>query len=368
MPHKKVATELFHAYLVDSRGSQIDKSRITTFENQGSTDLRLFAADLDDPRRTNMESACSIPGDNSFVVRSLRLQAKFSSHAVVADFIRSTRFVFCVGDKPMYILEANTLANPHATSGFTLPGGVSQGPEDLNTDLAVEQELEYRIVIAPRQCMEVVMQTSKIVADRLRRVEAGIEKAFVEVKFTLCGDRLVPLEEPDFFPNKEGMVLAHIKPHKQIPEGKVYTILPVPGYDPDYSKPGAAPLADCTKTSPYRGHGKPKEESPLDKFSTNLMAHLKALTHGGEKWSPDVVKQALRNCIGAFPEYQDELGYFTIPPEDTTDDMVVMAYGVPFPGNELTPAEEEFFKREPLAPEGDLQPWNPMAYLQKKKN
>jgi hypothetical protein len=365
MLHKRVAAELFHAYLVDSRGSQIDKSRITTFENQGSTDLRLFAADLDDPRRTNMESACSIPGDNTFIVGSLRLQAKFSSHALVADFIRSTRFIFCVGDKPMYIMEANALAlaNPLATQGFTLPGGVSQGVDDLNTDLAVEQELEHKIAVAPRQCLEVVMQTSKLVADRLRRIEAGVEKAFVEVRFTLRGDRLVPLEEPDYFPNKEGMVLAHIKPHKQIPEGEVYTILPIPGYSPE----DIPPLIDCTMTNPYRGHGKPGEAIPFDRFAKVLTGRLSVLNNKNQPWSLDAIKQTLRECIEALPEYQDELGYFTIPPEDTTDDAAVMAYGVPFPENELTEAEQEFFKHEPLAPEGDLQPWNPMAYLQKKK-
>ena len=362
MLYQKEPAELFHSYLVDSRQSPIDRSKITAFENQKSTDLRLFAADLDDPRRTNMESACSLPGDDTFVVTSLKLHVRFSSSAPVADFIRSTRFVFCVGDKPMYTMEANVLADPGVAHGFVLPGGVTQGPDDLNTDLTAEQALTHRIAVTPRQCMEVVMQTSQIVADRFRRIESGLEHALVEVRFTLCGERghRIEEEEPIYFPNKEGMVLT--KP--PVPIDATFTI----PYDLDPGEPEIAPLTDCTTTSPYRGHGKPGEESPFSKFSTNLMAHLKALTHGGEKWSPDLIKQALQNCIGAFPEYQDEFGFFTIPPDDTTDDVVVMAYGVPLPGDELTEAEREFFKSEPPVQEGEIAPWNPMAYLQKKQS
>jgi hypothetical protein len=356
----KTPAELFHSYLVDSRCPQINKSRITTFENQRSTDLRLFASDLDDPRRTNMEVACSLPGDDHFYINGFKLETKFSSSVVVADFIRSTWFTVWIGDKSVYTLEANVLADRNIREGFTLPGGVTQGPEDLNTHLTASQELCIPILIAPRQSIEVVMSTSGMVAERFQRIESGLEHAFVEVRFTLCGDRVTRIkgDDPDYFPSKEGMVLtSYPKDQPPSPDGpSVHPILP---------------LMDCTTTSPYRGHGKPNEKSPLSRFSENLMVHLKTLTNKG-KLTPELVKQALRNSIDTFYEYQNELGYFTIPPEDTTcgsDDGfdTELVYGAPFAkGQEMTEAEIAFFKNTPPVQENEIEPWNPLDYLQKK--
>jgi hypothetical protein len=342
--YKKEYTELFHSYLVDSRKSSIDKSKISVFENQKSTDLRLFCCDLEDPRRTNMESACCVPDDGAFIMTGFKIEAKFSSHTIVADFIRSTRFTIIVGDKPMYVMEANVLADSSMTEGFTLPGGVTRGvtidTADLNTDLVAKQGLERSIAIPPRQCIEVVMSTSGMVAEHMRSVESGTRKEFVEIRLSLCGDRHIRLKEkkPDYYPNEDGMPLPGDQVHA--------TIVAMP--------------ADDTTSDPYRGYGEPKDESALDKLSQTLMFHLKVLTHEGQQWSPEIVKQALMLAMDAFPEHKDEYAFFTIPPEDTTEESggpdATLVYGFPF-----SKVEKEFFD-DPEKPKA----WNPADYLAKK--
>ena len=342
MPYlcKKEYTELFHSYLVDSRKSSIDKSKISVFENQKSTDLRLFCCDLEDPRRTNMESACCVPNDGAFIMTGFKIEAKFSSHTIVADFIRSTRFTIIIGDKPMYVMEANVLADSSMAEGFTLPGGCSQGQLDLNTDLVAKQGLEKSIAIPARQCIEVVMSTSGMVAEHMKSVESGTRKEFVEIRLSLCGNMNTPLKEkkPDYYPNEDGMPLPGDQVHA--------TIVAMP--------------ADDTTSDPYRGYGEPKDESTLDKLSQTLMFHLKVLTHEGQQWSPEIVKQALMLAMDAFPEHKDEYAFFTIPPEDTTEEPggsdTTLMHRFPF-----SKVEKEFFD-EPVKPKV----WNPADYLVKK--
>lgn len=337
--YKKEYTELFHSYLVDSRKSPIDKSKISVFENQKSTDLRLFCCDLEDPRRTNMESACCIPNDDTFIMTGLKIEAKFSSQTIVADFIRSTRFTIIVGDKPMYVMEANVLADSSMTEGFTLPGGCSQGQLNLNTDLMAKQGLEKSIAIPARQCIEVVMSTSGMVAEHMKSVESGTRKEFVEIRLSLCGNMNTPLKEkkPDYYPNEEGM--------------------PLPG--DQISLTGKTDTNDVT-SDPYRGHGEPKDESALDKFSRILMGHLNVLNNKCHPWSPEIVKQALKNAMDDFPEHKDEYAFFTIPPEDTTEEPggsdATLMHRFPF-----SKVEKEFFD-EPAKPKA----WNPADYLVKK--
>jgi len=322
--------EFFHSYMVDSRGKFVNKSKITSFEASSKNGLRMFCSDLDDPQRTNMDHGCCIADDSTFFLKSIRIEARFSNPYRFTDFARTTRFILSVGDKPMYILEANSLADPAVATGTTNPESdfCSNG-----VDVKVTEELERMIAIPPRQCFDGLLETHPIFSEQMKLIESGAVREFAEIKIVLCGDLRVPSKQP-------------------------LTELLLDDYEKTADK-----IESPNKQEPkqgYRGYGNPEDIDFLDIFCESLMDHLKIHTSNGKTWSSDKIRMAVQNCISTFPIQQQPDGSFLIPPPATekavADDELIE-----------TEAEKEFFIDQQMAPEGPSDKWDPAAYLKNRK-
>lgn len=329
--------ELFHSYMVDSRGKFINKSKVTSFESSSKNGLRLFCADLDDPQRTNMEHGCYLADDAIFIIKSIRIEARFSNPDRFPDFARTTRFILSVGDKPMYILEANILADPNIAVGVTDPDPYSK----QGIDVAATEEIERVIAIPPRQCFDGILETYPIFSEKMKMLECGSLHEYAEIKIVLCGDLKTPLKQQ----------LVELMP-PDFTDG----IDADPEDEPDEPQ------------QVYRGHGTPKDRDFMDIFCENLMAHMRICTLQGKMWSIHRVRVALEGCMGAFPMQKQTDGGFLIPPpapEKSQSDPIIE-----------TEADEQFFAdQQPGQEFTDQQSgqedssgkWDPMSYLKNKK-
>lgn len=320
--------EFFHSYMVDSRGKFVNKSKITSFETSSKNGLRMFCADLDDPQRTNMQHGCCIADDATFVIKSIRIEARFSNPDRFPDFVRTTRFILAVGDKPMYILEANILADPTIAVDVTNPDSF----EKRSIDVTATEEIARRIAIPPRQCFEVALETCPIFSEKMKLIESGSLHEFAEIKIVLCGDLKTPSKQP----------LVELIPPLSTEEMDAD-----PEMEPEESQRG------------YRGHGTPKDQDFMDTFCENLSAHMRICTLQGKTWSPHRIRVALEGCMSAFPMQKQPDGGFLIPPpapDKSQSDPIIE-----------TEADKKFFTDQQSGQEGEPNKWDPMSYLKNKK-
>jgi hypothetical protein len=302
----KIPAELFHSYLVDSRDGIVNKSKTTSFITNEYSRIHFFSSDLEDPTRTNSDSACCISGDDSFLITSIRIGVKLSNREHLPDFLRATRFSLIIGEKPYCPIEANLLADSDATHGVSFRQEPVE-PREFQVDLWAEKQLEMHISIPPRQSFSVVMDTYNVFSDRMRALEEGKVKEFAEIRVTLCGKRIT------HNPATIGRFLGEFGQDVEGPE---------------------KPVEENTQNSPYRGYGTPpRYEDPLDLFCTSLMRHLKTQTYDGRTWNSYRVRSALLGCMAEFPSHWNKDREFTIP----------------LPAEETKPApdpEAEFFAKD----------------------
>jgi hypothetical protein len=322
----KIPTELFHSYIVDSRGDCVNKSKSTSFITNEHNRIHFFCSDIEDPARTNSDACGYISNDDSFMIKSIRIGIKLSNRERLPDFLRATRFFLYVGDMPFSTIEANLLADTDAAHGVSYRQEPVV-PTEFQVDLWAEKHLEHQIVIPPRQSFSVVMDTHNIFSNKMREIEEGKVKEYAEIRVTLCGTRIThnPKKIEEFIEEFRSDEKEDSCDHE--------------------------PAGENPENPPFRGYGiPPRDGDPLDKFCENLLVHMKMLTHNGQRWSMDCVKMALTNTMSAFPMYRGKSGEFTIPAQ----------------ADEQKPdPEAEFFRIDPE--DGEPKKWDPMAYLKNRK-
>lgn len=183
----KIKAELFHSYLVDSRGELVNKSK--THRLKEDNQLRFFCSDMEDPIRTNMDACGYIGNDDTFVIESIRIGIKLSNRDHFPEFVRATRFFLYIGDKPYAPIEASLLADPDVAHGVSWHHDTVE-PTEFQVDLWAEKQLERQICILPRQSFYVLMNTYNIFSDRMREIEDGKIKECAEIRVTLCSTRI----------------------------------------------------------------------------------------------------------------------------------------------------------------------------------
>ena len=182
----KIKYELFHSYMVDSRGELINKSK--THRLKEDSQLRFFCSDMEDPIRTNMDACGYIGNDDAFTITSIRIGIKLSNRDHFPEFVRATRFVLYIGEKPYTPIEASLLADPDATHGVLWRQNPVE-PTEFQVDLWAEKQLERQIHIPPRQGFYVLMSTYNVFSNKMRELEEGKAKEYAEIRVTLCGIR-----------------------------------------------------------------------------------------------------------------------------------------------------------------------------------
>ena len=310
----KIPFELFHSYLVDSRGELVEKSKSTIFKEDNR--LRFFTSDMGDPSRTNADACGYMGNDDSFVIHSIRIGIKLSNREHLPDFLRATRFMLEVGNKPYSPIESNLLADLDSVHGVSYQK-YPVNPTEFEVDLWAEKQLERQIHIPSRQCFHVEMETYNIFSNRMREIEEGKVKEFAEIKVTLCGKRIthssVTIEE---------MIEA--------------------------SEPNQEESAEENpENTPYRGHGTPQQdEDPLAAFCSKLFNCLKTTGHSDH--TIESVQAALLLTMANFPTYWSRIGEFTIPAQSSKQEQKV-----------------EFFVEDRES--GEKKKWDPTEYLKNKK-
>lgn len=192
----KTHAELFHSYLVDSRGELVNKSK--THRLKEDNYLRFFCSDMEDPIRTNMDACGYIGNDDTFIIHSIRIGIKLSNREHFPEFVRSTRFVLYIGEKPYATVEASLLADPDATHGVSWRQDPVE-PTEFQVDLWAEKQLERQLYIPPRQGFYVLMDTYNIFSNKMREIEDGKIKECAEIRVTICGTRIT--HNPDKIEN-----------------------------------------------------------------------------------------------------------------------------------------------------------------------
>jgi len=92
----------FHDWLSDYRGAL----PVHSSQRDNLNEIRFFDRDIENPKLTNMDSYCQLPGDKIFRITQLELSAYFSSKEYMVDFIRSAILTLWIGDRPLLNLPA----------------------------------------------------------------------------------------------------------------------------------------------------------------------------------------------------------------------------------------------------------------------
>jgi hypothetical protein len=179
---EKMDAELWHAWIADTRPDGLGISKALKYDEE----MRLFLTDTGDTHRTNLLTPGQIAGDATFRIEKFGVFVSFSDAKLYADFFSSVLFRFYLGDKPVFILSASTVAAPEGW-----PKDKNGAPkESFPHGYMSWTKLEKSIGIPPRMSFYATMTSTPGFTEKMRRIETGCKVAsFAIIKFFLAGQK-----------------------------------------------------------------------------------------------------------------------------------------------------------------------------------
>lgn len=117
-----------------------------------TTKMPFFRSGAPDPRRCNHLTPGRFPDDITFITTKLGLHISFSNLDIETAFIRSSVLQFDVGDRPMYQLHGQLLAQP---SPFVQR---LEDSDPAKSGLLLWVDLDAHIATPPRQGFNIVLE------------------------------------------------------------------------------------------------------------------------------------------------------------------------------------------------------------------